>query len=93
MQVSMIAAPGMNDGMESPMSLDARFTAALAREYVDAGATRGAIEAASTNVEVVTNPEQLFRLQVLLQEYSKQMSITAALAKHATDGIKNLLSS
>lgn len=93
MQVSMIAAPGISNGEEGSVSLDTRFTAALAREYVDAGATRGAIEAASTNVDVVTSPEGVFRLQLSLQEYNKQMSMTAALAKHATNGIETLLKS
>jgi hypothetical protein len=89
----MITAPGVGGGEEGSISLDARFIAALAREYVDAGATRGAIEAASTNVDVVTSPEGVFRLQASLQEYNKQMSITAALAKDATNGIETLLKS
>lgn len=93
MQVSMINALGSGDAMESDMSLADRFSAALAKRYVAAGDDLSSIQQASNSAEVASHPERLFQLQQALQQYSKEMAITAGLAHHAVGTVETLLKS
>lgn len=93
MQVSMINTLGGGDAMESSVPLADRFTAALATRYVSAREDLSQIQQASRSAEVASHPERLFQLQEALQEYSKQMAITAGLAHHAVGTVETLLKS
>lgn len=93
MQVSMINILGGGDAMEGGVPLADRFSAALAKRYVAAGEDLSSIREASNSAEVASHPERLFRLQEALQEYSKEMAITAGLAHHAVGTVETLLKS
>ena len=92
----MINALGGGDAMDggyANVPLADRFSASLAKHYVTAGEDLSRIQKASNSAEVASSPVLLFELQMDLQEYSKEMAITAGLAHHAVGTIETLLKS
>jgi hypothetical protein len=75
------------------MSLTDRFAEAWANAYADSGAELAAIRAASNDPRTSSSPEDLIRLQESLQEYTKQMTITAGLVNHVVKTADTLLKS
>jgi hypothetical protein len=93
MQVTMINALAGGSAMDSDTPIADRFSHALAQRYVAAGEDLSSIQQASNSAEVASHPARLFQLQEALQEYSKEMAITAGLAHHAVGTVETLLKS
>ncbi|WP_368566242.1 type III secretion system inner rod subunit SctI [Pseudoxanthomonas sp. UTMC 1351] len=79
--------------LEQATPLSERFQAAWADAYVQAGQRRAAIEAASNDPNVASNPESLFRLQTQLHDYVLDMTVTSSLVSHMVKGTETLLKS
>lgn len=75
------------------MPLSERFEAAWADAYVQAGQRRSAIEAASNDPNVASNPERMFQLQTQMNSYVLDMTVTSGLVNHAVKAVETLLKS
>lgn len=94
MDISYIAAGSAAGAADvGVMSLEQRFGGALAQAYVAAGRDEAAIERASNDPRVASNPQDLFDLQLQLQDYTKRMIVAAGLVNRGVKTVETLLKS
>jgi hypothetical protein len=79
--------------LDQAVPLSERFQAAFAEAYVQAGERRSAIEAASNDPSVASNPESLIQLQKKMHDYVLGMAMTSGLVNHSVKAVETLVKS
>jgi hypothetical protein len=89
-QVSQLSVAS---SLEQAVPLNERFQKAWAEAHVEAGERRSAIEAASNDPNIASNPESLFQLQKDISDYVLRMTMASGLVNHSVKAVETLVKS